>query len=112
MDDPVPERVDGKLWNPEQMIGLHSLISILAQTLGMCSKVIPKEVLPGQVAMVLLVQTREPRIQTFNLTNSIYQGFLFIVSLVIFVCFDGQEDNKVKLWSDFTSVLTAFWSEA
>ena len=62
--------------------------------------------------MVLLVQTREPRIQTFNLTNSIYQGFVSIVSLVIFVCFDGQEDNKVKLWSDFTSVLTAFWSEA
>ena len=32
-------------------------------------KVLPEEVLPGQVAMVLLVQTREPRIQTLNLIN-------------------------------------------
>merc|ERR1719422_1088024 len=42
VDDPVSERVDGQLWNPE-------------------------EVLPGQIAMVLLVQTREPCVQTLNL---------------------------------------------
>ena len=35
MDDPVPERVDGKLWNPEQfMIGLNSLISIFSPNIG------------------------------------------------------------------------------
>ena len=35
---------------------------------------IPEEVLPGQVAMVLLVQTREPCIQTLDLTNLTKSG--------------------------------------
>merc|ERR1711928_125196 len=42
VDDPVSERVYRQLWNPQ-------------------------EVLPGQIAMVLLVQTREPCVQTLNL---------------------------------------------
>ena len=99
-------------------------------------KVVPEEVFPGQVAMVLLVQTGEPSIQTLNLINchassrvqlklgrwvlnvrfpkiSVLKFFSLLVSVL--AGDDGtdvDEENIVRVWSHFTSVLTAFWSEA
>ena len=86
--------------------------------------------------MVLLVQTREPSIQTLNLINchassrvelklgrwvlnvrfpkiSVLKFFSLLVSVL--AGDDGtdvDEENIVRVWSHFTSVLTAFWSEA
>ena len=45
---------------PQHIIGAFSI---------QLRQFVPEEVFPGQVAMVLLVQTREPSIQTLNLIN-------------------------------------------